>query len=215
MGKEKFDISYLGSNIVINVKDDNWELEDLYEQLGDIDIVECNEISYTGESILVDSARNVYLLSTSCMSDIRNHSGTVLCLHNNLVDYVDLNKYETRKFLAWYFATTTGHGNEEQEQREAIKLMFENVDWVCTDPDTMQFRKELIPGKEYRFVQCNKYPDGTQNWVFDEYDIDEEEVETLVDACASFGYSKEDVEKWISLGESTDLILECLFETQN
>jgi hypothetical protein len=59
------------------------------------------------------------------------------------------------------------------------------------------------------------YPDGSQIWVFDEYNIDEEEIETLIDACSSFGYSKEDVEKWISLGESTDLILECIFEIRN
>jgi len=212
---EKFEIEYLGSNIVIVPNSINNDPEDIYEALGEIDIVECNEISYGGESILVDSTRSIYRLTTSNLKKLMQGESAVLIKDSTLADYVDLNVPGTRQFLAWYFGTTTGHRDHKREEEQAIRMLFEEQGWVCTDPDTMQFRLELIPNKEYRFVQRNLYPDGSQIWVFDEYNIDEEEIETLIDACSSFGYSKEDVEKWISLGESTDLILECIFEIRN
>lgn len=212
---KEFDISYIGSSIVIVPTSDNNDLEDIYDALGEVDIVECNEISYDGESILVDSARNVYRFTVSDLKKLMNGESVALMKDSTLTDYVDLNKPETRKFLAWYFATTTGHRDHIREEEQAIRVLLEEQGWVCTDPDTMQFRLEIKPNKVYRFVQRTLYPDGSQIWVFDEYNIDEEEVGRLVDACSSFGYDEETVKSWISIGVSSDLILECLFESSN
>ena len=213
--EKKFDISYLGENIIVNVLNKDWEIEDFYEELGDIDIVECNEIAYSGESILVDSARDVFEVPNSVFYKLRNEGRDVILKVSSLVDYVDLDKPETRRFLAWYFATTTGHRDEIKEQDDAIKIMFEQAGWDCTDPDNLQFRLEIEADEEYRFCQRTLFPDKSQQWVFDEYKYSEIEHVELMEACKNFGYTHQQIDRWICEGEEIPLMLECLFETQN
>lgn len=209
---KKFNIEYRSNSLVIERLTDDYELEDLYEALGDIDIIECNEISYDGESILVDSSRGVFRLTNMSIRELHISTTVSLVKESSLLNYVNLSNPDTRSFLAWYYSTTTGHGDENKEQEQAIKTMFEEEGWVCTDPDQMQFRYEVHEGEEYEFVQRDVYPDGLQVWHRECYTYSDEDYSDIMNACLSFRYSAEQIDKWMSEGEEIPLMLECLFE---
>ena len=213
--KKKFNITYQGEDIRIRVLDKEWELEDLYSELGDLDIVECNEIGSDGLSTLIDSKRNVYIIYNIPLSALKFYGVTTICKVAHLIDYINLNLKSHRDFLAWYYSTARGYGDELTQQDKAIKLMFEEAGWVCTDPGTMQFRSTIVEDEEYRFYQRTVYPDGYQDWVTDTYKFSEERYEDLMQSCLSFGYEYEDIDSWIRERKEIDLMLECLFELQN
>jgi hypothetical protein len=86
--------------------------------------------------------------------------------------------------------------------------------WEVTDPSCNQMRKELIEDKTYSFREDRIInPETKESEVFeDTLDYDDYQWSELVNACETFGYTVEQVDKWITEGEEIALMLECIFE---
>lgn len=97
--------------------------------------------------------------------------------------------------------------------KEEVKILIEN-DWEMTDPSCNQMRKELIEDQSYSFREDRLInPKTRETEVFEKtLDIYDYDWWDKVEACEPFGYTAEQVDKWIAAGEETALILECIFE---
>jgi len=85
--------------------------------------------------------------------------------------------------------------------------------WICTDPSCNQYRKQLdntrFLFKEDRVIN----PETKETEVFEE-EIDLTSLDWLeiIEACEPFGYTTEQIEKWLTEGEEFALMAECVFE---
>lgn len=93
-----------------------------------------------------------------------------------------------------------------------------NTKWTITDPDTNQMYRAVrdepltLEFKEDRLID----PITGETEVYQStMCIDDYNWREIVDACAPFGYTAEQVDKWLVEGEETELILECLFELES
>ena len=91
---------------------------------------------------------------------------------------------------------------------------LEKEGWVQTDGSTNQYYKEVIEGEVYIFCEdrvinpeTNEKITVINEMIYDDYDWNE-----IVSACEGFGYSAEQIDKWITEGEEIPLMLECIFE---
>lgn len=100
-------------------------------------------------------------------------------------------------------------------EAEVNKLRKEG--WVLTDPDCNQLRLEVEPDQIYIFREDRLInPETGETEVYEsEMNINDYDWWEKVDACESFGYNAQQVDKWITEGEEIDLILECLFELES
>lgn len=93
-----------------------------------------------------------------------------------------------------------------------------NTKWTITDPDTNQMYRKILDEpltlafKEDRVIDPTTGETEVYSSVMciDDYDWWE-----IVDACGTFGYTPAQVDKWLTEGEETELILECLFELES
>jgi hypothetical protein len=86
--------------------------------------------------------------------------------------------------------------------------------WEMIDPSCNQMRKEIVKDKVYAFREDRIInPETKKTEVFEcTLDYDDYDWWDKVEACESFGYTAEQVDKWITEGEEIALILECIFE---
>jgi hypothetical protein len=89
--------------------------------------------------------------------------------------------------------------------------------WVLTDSDCNQLRFEVEPNQIYTFREDRLIdPETGETEVYEsDMNINDYVWTEIVDACESFGYDAQQVDKWLSEGEEIDLILECLFELES
>lgn len=104
---------------------------------------------------------------------------------------------------------------KEVESMLTVELNLLNG-WVLTDPSCNQYRKEIVKNQIYEFKEerlTNPISGAT-----DEYknilDFNKCTPDQLIDACSTFGYSREEVQDWISGNHNIELMLECLFELE-
>lgn len=97
--------------------------------------------------------------------------------------------------------------------KEEVEQLINNG-WEVTDPSCNQMRKELIEDKTYSFREDRLInPDTKETKVFKRtLNYDAYQWSELVNACETFGYTVEQVDKWITEGEEIPLMLECIFE---
>ena len=98
--------------------------------------------------------------------------------------------------------------------KEEVKRLIENG-WIVTDPSCNQMRKEIVKDKVYAFREDRLInPDTKETEVFERIlNYNSYLWSELVSACETFGYTTEQVDKWITVGsEEIALILECIFE---
>lgn len=88
--------------------------------------------------------------------------------------------------------------------------------WICTDPSCNQYRRRLgdnrFEFKEDRVINPETKETET---VSCEIDLNESTWFEMIDACEAFGYTTKQIDKWISEGEESELIAECIFELKN
>lgn len=89
--------------------------------------------------------------------------------------------------------------------------------WILTDESCQQYCKEIQAGKIYRFKENRLINPKTGETEHFELELDYEDYsrEELLAACATFGYTTEQVDQWIESGEEIPLMLECIFELEN
>jgi len=85
--------------------------------------------------------------------------------------------------------------------------------WICTDPSCNQYRAQLDDTrflfKEDRVVN----PETGETELFeDEINLDDLDRVEITEACQPFGYTEEQVGKWLAEGEEFALMAECVFE---
>ena len=90
------------------------------------------------------------------------------------------------------------------------------MEWIITDPDTNQMYKRLNDDtylfREDRIID----PITGETETFElEMSLDNYDWWEIIEACKTFGYSAEQVDKWLAEREELELILECLFELEN
>ena len=97
--------------------------------------------------------------------------------------------------------------------KEEVEQLIANG-WEMTDPSCNQMRKELIEDQSYTFCEDRLInPDTKETEVFEKtLDIDDYSWSEIINACETFGYTAEQIDKWITEGEEIPLILECIFE---
>ena len=94
--------------------------------------------------------------------------------------------------------------------------MKDNSKWVCTDPDSNQYRRDDSKVK-FTFKEDRVTNPGT--WEVETWEstinLIEYSVEEMIEACNTFGYKSEEVDVWIRSGENYPLIAECIFELES
>lgn len=219
--KPQIDITYLGSNLNIDISSNkDLDIELIYEALGDMDIVECNEINGNQHhgGLWIDSDRNVFFLSDSIIQKLRDYGKGCLIKQGNMADYVNTSQQAHLDFLLWYFGM--------DDIQDAVQMMYDQCGWVVTDIDTFQAYKDLmtnhIEGETFLFRENRYRPnigDSEDNereqWMCEqEIDYTKLTWQEIIDACEQFGYSATQVDKWITEGDETALICECYFEVE-
>jgi len=101
------------------------------------------------------------------------------------------------------------------ESYKTIDKLLKLNDWVVTDPDCNQMRKQLTETrflfKEDRIVD----PLTGKIGVFEsDIDLDDYCWKDIVEACLSFGYSEQTILEWIAQGNQNALLAEHLFELE-
>ena len=88
--------------------------------------------------------------------------------------------------------------------------------WVCTDPDTKQYRLEITPNIEYEFREERLlHPERKTTYIYySTMNINNYSGTEVLRACAAFGYHPGDVVHWALKRLNIPLILECLFEME-
>lgn len=99
------------------------------------------------------------------------------------------------------------HVNELLPYTDLLTKHLLDSGWTCTDPDSMQFRKDY-PESPLLFTFREQRGLGTFERDVDLIDYTEEE---MVEQCRSYGYSEEQVLQWLATNE-LELIAECIFE---
>ena len=90
---------------------------------------------------------------------------------------------------------------------------METKEWIITDGSNNQAYVQIndctFLFRENRIIN----PETKETEVFEmEVCLDDYDWFEKVDACEAFGYSAEEVDKWITEGEEQPLITECIFE---
>lgn len=90
-------------------------------------------------------------------------------------------------------------------------------EWIVTDPSCNQMRLTIIEDEEYIFRE-----DRVINPETGEKEIFQRRIKysqltwgEIVNACETFGYNANQVDKWMTEGEEIPLMLECVFELLN
>ena len=91
---------------------------------------------------------------------------------------------------------------------------LKRLGWELTDASTNQMRKEMKEDTIYAFREDRIInPDTKETEVFEAIlDYGDYSWGEIVEACNTFGYTPEQVDKWITEGEEIPLMLECIFE---
>jgi hypothetical protein len=92
------------------------------------------------------------------------------------------------------------------------EIVYEE-DWICTDPDRNQYRKN-ISDKVFLFREdriINPITKETEMYET-EIDLDDYKREQIFDYCLFFGYDMIEVDYWLYKGINYDLIAKCIFE---
>jgi len=93
---------------------------------------------------------------------------------------------------------------------------LEAVGWVCTDPDTNQYRKDLSENCFHFREDRISNPETGETYSYDEViDLKEYTQEQMFEDVQPFGYSFNEMCTWIDEGKNLDLIAECIFEMSN
>jgi len=97
-------------------------------------------------------------------------------------------------------------------KKEIIELQKDG--WVLTDPSCNQMRKEIVKDNIYQFRE-----DRLIDPISKTYEVYEDTLNyydydwwNLVDSCRPFGYTRKQVDKWITERKEIALMLECIFE---
>ncbi|HMC01376.1 MAG TPA: hypothetical protein VKN14_10115 [Flavobacteriaceae bacterium] len=91
---------------------------------------------------------------------------------------------------------------------------MEKDEWIITDPDHNQKRKDL-GDKVYLFKEDRLVNPETKELETYELEIDLKKYteDQMWDAVSGFGYSRKQMQTWISASVNLELIAECIFET--
>jgi len=130
---EKFTLK-IATDITITPNQDFEDLEEIMVELGDNDIVSCNEINSTGEYWVVNEG-NIYCLSDKNQNDLFDGRKTVMSKVGSLIDYIDTSTENDINFLMWYYGT--------KDPQEAVQNAYTICGWVVTDielPSVFRFR---------------------------------------------------------------------------
>ena len=87
-------------------------------------------------------------------------------------------------------------GDEDNDEEEG---------WVCTNPDSKQYRRKLSD-KIWEFRNDRNYS---------VIDLNDYSLAEMRYACKTFGYDSVVVLKWWTYGENLEIIAECIFELKN
>jgi len=86
-------------------------------------------------------------------------------------------------------------------------------EWIVTDPDCNQRCRQIS-----RFVfefEEDRISDpltGKTYTCTGEIDLENTDIDEIIDSCGAFGYSKDEVLRWMYRGENLALMAECIFE---
>ena len=205
---EKFTLK-IATDITITPNQDFEDLEEIMVELGDNNIVSCNEINSTGEYWVVNEG-NIYCLSDKNQNDLFDGRKTVMSKVGSLIDYIDTSTENDINFLMWYYGT--------KDPQQAVQNAYSICGWVVTDIDCYQAYLDL-GGNSFKFRQNNLSPTdkNINNVVMIEEVINSDELtdSEVVEACSDFGYPLNDIKHWILTKINRDLIAECHFEYTN
>jgi hypothetical protein len=90
-------------------------------------------------------------------------------------------------------------------------------EWIITDPSCKQARRVVIEDQVYDFRENRIINPKTGETELFERQLDYNDFarSEIINACEAFGYSAEQVDRWITEGEEIPLMLECIFEMMN
>lgn len=221
----KIKIDYMRDDIVLSIINDSNVMDDynhlildkIYDSLYNLGLDNCDEInkdSYKG-SIWINDDRDIFLLPNNFQKKLNDDRKLILKKQGNLADYIDTSKTKDLKFLKQYFF--------EKNTQSVINLMYNLCGWVVTDIDNFQAYKEIIPNKKYIFRENRVNPDGIaladdeerepkQEMYELEVDFKDLSMNEIYDCCSSYGYTKEEVRRWVENKENIPLICKCYFE---
>lgn len=199
----------IDKDIIITPNQDFEDLEDIMIELGDNDIVSCNEINPTGEYWVLNDGI-IYSLSDQNQNDLFGGEKTVMNKVGTLIDYIDTANESDKYFLMWYYGT--------KDPQEAVQNAYSICGWVVTDIDCYQAYIDL-GNDTFKFRQNNLSPtnENIENVVMIEETIDSNKLtyNEVVEACKSFGYTINDIDCWVLGKKNRELISECHFEYTN
>lgn len=98
---------------------------------------------------------------------------------------------------------------------ELYKGEIEHIDdtWTCTDPSCNQWRHDISETEFYFREDRIINPETEETETYEAtIDLDDYSWWDIVEACEPFGYTPEQVDKWMTEGEELALIAECIFE---
>lgn len=139
----------------------------------------------------------------------------------NALDFHEACKKQQANESVMYFIEaheSREHVRDQLEELRHDKLYKELTadGWVQTDGDCNQYCKELKKDKLYAFREDREInPETEETEVYEsEINLLDYSREKIMKDCDTFGYTEEQVNEWISKGENSALIAECIFELE-
>mgnify|MGYP001156628358 CR=1 FL=1 len=101
----KFEIKIVNSpfkSIAIKVIDKNFNIEDLYTELGDKDIITANEINPSDGTWLLNG-QDIFMLTDDDISELKGNDVVFLPYYDDLKNQIDLDIECDAEFAKWYY----------------------------------------------------------------------------------------------------------------
>ncbi len=108
-----------------------------------------------------------------------------------------------------YLMTEISNYSEDEENEKD-----ENDGWVCTDPDSNQWRRK-ISDRVWEFKE-DRFSFSHSTKIYNSLiNLDKYSLADMQNDCSAFGYAKDDVKQWWDDSENLELIAVCIFELEN
>lgn len=96
----------INNETVIEKETGNLLTEMIFEELGDCDVVECNEINPTTDTWVCTESK-IYVITPNNLKELKDNGSTQLGYHGLIKDNVDLNADSDVEFIKWYYNADT------------------------------------------------------------------------------------------------------------
>lgn len=96
----------INKETMIEKETGNLLIEKVYDELGDSDLVECNEINPSTDSWLINDG-NIYELTKKNVSELKESGSTIISFYGKLEDNIDLDCESDKAFIMWYYGSDT------------------------------------------------------------------------------------------------------------